>query len=447
MWIDVVIRYASVTDTSVEAHSGTSSPIRSSSREPIAGSPRKPRPSEVSVMPTCAADRYRDRLSIMFTAVAAPRLPRSASVCRCALRERTRANSAATKNALRRTRTTTASSSRAIIDGPRYFEGCRRRSSGRRAEDSVDPPGRRTVSRHTGAEPMRIVSLVPSATETLFALGVGEQVAAVTHECDFPADARNLPKVTRDVIGPGLGPDAIDRAVKELTEQGRSIYQLDGVGLRDLKPDLIVTQALCSVCAVSVDDVRAIAAGMDPVPEIVSLDPHTLGEVLGDVRTLAQASDTKDPGVALVQEAAARIDRVRLAVRGAPPVRVALLEWLDPVFVGGHWVPQLIEYAGGVDMLGMTGEPSEQRSWAAVAAARPQVVVVAPCGYDVERAYEEAGAYEDELTALSAERIVVADAAAWFSRPGPRLVDGLEWLAHALHPELIPSPPGGVREF
>ena len=193
---------------------------------------------------------------------------------------------------------------------------------------------------------MRIVSLVPSATETLFALGLGGEVVAVTHECDHPAAALELPKVTRDVIGPGLGPDAIDRAVKELTEQGRSIYQLDGVGLRDLKPDLIVTQALCSVCAVSVDDVRAIAAEMDPIPEIVSLDPHTLGEVLGDVRTLAQATDSKDAGVDLFNAAAARVDRVRVAVKDAPRRRVAMLEWLDPVFVGGHWVPQLIEYAG-----------------------------------------------------------------------------------------------------
>ena len=287
--------------------------------------------------------------------------------------------------------------------------------------------------------------MVPSATETLFALGLGEQVAAVTHECDFPADARNLPKVTRDVIGPGLAPDAIDRAVRELTEQGRSIYELDGVGLRDLKPDLIVTQALCSVCAVSVDDVRAIAAEMDPVPEIVSLDPHTLGEVLGDVRTLAQATGTKDAGVDLVQDAAARIDRVRVAVKDAPRRRVAMLEWLDPVFVGGHWVPQLIEYAGGDDLLGLAGEPSEQRSWEEVAAARPEVVIVAPCGYDVERGYQEALAYVDQLAALGAERIVVADAAAWFSRPGPRLIEGLEWLGHALHPELVPEPPGGVR--
>jgi iron complex transport system substrate-binding protein len=293
---------------------------------------------------------------------------------------------------------------------------------------------------------MRIVSLVPSATETLFALGVGDDVAAVTHECDYPAAVLNLPKVTRDVIGPGLAPDEIDRAVKELTAQGRSIYELDEEGLRHLRPDLIVTQALCSVCAVSVDDVRAIAERMDPAPEIVSLDPHTLGEVLGDVRTLAQATGAKDAGADLVQQAAARIDRVRVSLAGVDTVRVAALEWLDPVFVGGHWVPQLIEHAGGVDLLGLPGEPSEQRTWEEVKAAKPEVVVVMPCGYDVERAYEEAQAYADELRQLDA-RIVIADAAAWFSRPGPRLVDGLEWLAAVLHPDRMPEPPGGVREL
>src|SRR6476620_9698125 len=280
--------------------------------------------------------------------------------------------------------------------------------------------------RHTESAAMRIVSLVPSATETLFALGLGEQVAAVTHECDFPADARNLPKVTRDVIGPGLGPDAIDRAVKELTEQGRSIYQLDGVGLRDLKPDLIVTQALCSVCAVSVDDVPVNEDEMDPVPAIVSLDPHTLGEVLGDVRTLAQATDSKDAGVDLVQDAAARIDRVRLAVRAAEPISIAALEWLDPVFVAGHWTPQLIEYAGGLDVLGLPGEHSEQSTWELVAAARPEVVVCMPCGYDADRAHAEALAFSAALRAVGARRVVAVDAAAYFSRPGPRLVDGVE---------------------
>jgi iron complex transport system substrate-binding protein len=293
---------------------------------------------------------------------------------------------------------------------------------------------------------MRIVSLVPSATETLFALGLGDDVAAVTHECDYPPAVLNLPKVTRDVIGPGLPPDEIDRAVKELTAEGRSIYELDEDGLRRLRPDLIVTQALCTVCAVSVDDVRAIAERMAPAPQVISLDPHTLGEVLGDVRTLAQATGTKDAGVDLVQQAAARIDRVRVAMGGVEKLRVAALEWLDPVFVGGHWVPQLIDYAGGEDVLGLPGEPSEQRTWEEVKASRPDVAIVMPCGYDVERAHAEAQAYADELRQLDA-RIVIADAAAWFSRPGPRLVDGLEWLAYALHPDRMPEPPVGVREL
>ena len=294
---------------------------------------------------------------------------------------------------------------------------------------------------------MRIVSLVPSATETLFALGAGDHVVAVTHECDYPVDVLDLPRVTRDVIGPGLAADEIDRAVRELTAAGRSIYELDARALRALRPDLIVTQALCSVCAVSVEDVRAIAQTLDPVPRVVSLDPHTLGEVLDDVRTLAQAVDAKDAGVDLVQDAAARIDRVRLAVRGVDRPRVAALEWLDPVFAGGHWVPQLIEHAGGDDVLGLAGEPSSETTWERVAAAQPQVVVVMPCGYDAERGLAEAERYGDALAALGAERIVVADASAWFSRPGPRLVDGLEWLGHVLHPDRLPAPPAGVREL
>src|SRR5919201_2735009 len=244
---------------------------------------------------------------------------------------------------------------------------------------------------------MRIVSLVPSATEMLFALGRGDEVVAVTHECDFPESALNLPKVTRDVIGPGVEPAEVDRAVCELTEEGRSIYELDDGELEHLQPDLIVTQALCSVCAVSEDDVRALAQRLDPAPRVLSLDPHTLGEVLGDVRTLAQTIDAKDAGVDLVRDAAARIDRVRLAVRASEPVRVAALEWLDPVYVGGHWVPQLIDYAGGADLLGLPGEPSERRSWEEVAEARPAVVLVMPCGYDPDRALEQAHAYGGEL--------------------------------------------------
>jgi iron complex transport system substrate-binding protein len=293
---------------------------------------------------------------------------------------------------------------------------------------------------------VRIVSLVPSATEMLFALGLGDEVTAVTHECDHPPAARELPKVTRDVIGPGLSAAEIDRAVRDLTEEGRAIYELDEAALRALQPDLIVTQALCAVCAVSYEDVKAVAERLDSAPQVISLDPHTLGEMLGDVRVLAQATDAKDAGVDLVQDAAARIDRVKLAVRGATPVPVAALEWLDPVFVAGHWTPQLIEYAGGIDVLGLTGESSEVRSWDEVRAAAPEVVVVMPCGYDADRALEEAYDHQDELEALGARRIVAVDASAYFSRPGPRLLDGLELLAHILHPDRVPEAPGAALE-
>jgi iron complex transport system substrate-binding protein len=293
---------------------------------------------------------------------------------------------------------------------------------------------------------VRIVSLVPSATEMLFALGAGGEVIAVTHECDYPPAANQLPRITRDVLPPGLNAAEIDAAVRERTERGQSIYELDADALVELRPDLIVTQALCAVCAVSYDDVRAIADRLESRPQVLSLDPHTLGEMLGDVRTLAQATDSKDAGVELVQDAASRIDRVRLAVRAAKPVGVVALEWLDPVFVAGHWTPQLIEYAGGYDVLGLPGEHSEQRTWDEVRAAEPEVVIVMPCGYDADRALEEAYAYEDELASIGARRVVAVDAAAHFSRPGPRLIDGLELLGHILHPDRLPEAPGTVNE-
>ena len=289
---------------------------------------------------------------------------------------------------------------------------------------------------------MRIVSLVPSSTEMLFALGLGADVVGVTHECDFPPPVRELPKVTRDVLPSGLSSAQIDAAVKERTLAGESIYELDVDRLQELEPDLIVTQALCAVCAVSYDDVRAIAEELDSQPLVISLDPRTVGEVLGDARTLAQATGAKDAAVELVRDASARIDRVRLAVRGANRPKVAALEWLDPPFVAGHWTPQLIEYAGGEDVLGFAGEHSEERSWDEVGAAQPDVVVVMPCGFDAELAYREAEMHRDRLAALGAGEIVAVDAAAYFSRPGPRIVDGLELLAHILHPELIDSAPG-----
>jgi iron complex transport system substrate-binding protein len=293
---------------------------------------------------------------------------------------------------------------------------------------------------------MRIVSLVPSATEMLFALGLGDEVVGVTHECDYPSGAQGLPKVTRDVLPAGLSAAEIDAAVKERTLAGESIYELDADALHDLEPDLIVTQALCSVCAVSYDDVRAIADEIDTQPMVISLDPHTVGEVLGDARTLAQATDTKDAAVDLVREASARIDRIRVLTRKATRrPRVVALEWLDPPFAAGHWTPQLIELAGGDDMLGFAGENSQQCSWQEVAALAPDIVVVMPCGYDAEIAHREAEMHRDELAALGAGEVVAVDASAYFSRPGPRLIDGLELLAHILHPELVPEPASPAR--
>ncbi|HWF26550.1 MAG TPA: cobalamin-binding protein [Solirubrobacteraceae bacterium] len=289
---------------------------------------------------------------------------------------------------------------------------------------------------------MRIVSLVPSATEMLFALGLGPEVIAVTHECDYPPEAGDLPKVTRDVLPAGLSAGEIDAAVRELTLAGKPIYELDAETLIDLRPDLIVTQALCSVCAVSHDDVQAVAEEIDSHPQVIALDPRTVGEILGDARTLADATERKDAAVDLVHAAAARIDRVRLAVRGARRPRVAALEWLDPPFAAGHWTPQLIDYAGGEDVLGLPGENSEQRTWEEVALARPDIVIVMPCGYDAEIAHREAEMHRDELLAVGAGDVVAVNASAYFSRPGPRVVDGLELLASILHPDRVPEAPG-----
>ena len=285
---------------------------------------------------------------------------------------------------------------------------------------------------------MRIVSLVPSATEMLFALGLDDQVVAVTHECDYPPAATSLPRVTRDRLPDGLTAAQIDAAVKERTLRGESIYELDAELLHELQPNLIITQALCKVCAVSVDDVRELAEEIDSQPIVVALDPHTLGEVLGDARTIAQATDAKDAAVDLIREAAARIDRIRLLVRGARRPRVVALEWLDPPYAAGHWTPQMISYAGGEDVLGFAGENSQEQTWDLVAATEPDVVLVMPCGYDAEIAHREAEMHRDQLAALGAGEVIAVDAASYFSRPGPRLIDGLELLAHVIHPELVP---------
>jgi iron complex transport system substrate-binding protein len=300
---------------------------------------------------------------------------------------------------------------------------------------------------HAFLSVMRIVSLVPHATELLFALGLGDDVVAVTHECDFPEAALSLPHVTRDVLPTGLSAAEIDAAVRERTERGEAIYELDTEQLAGLEPDLIVTQELCPVCAVSYEDVCKVASSLATQPRVVALDPHTLGESFGDVRTIAQLTDSRDAALDLIARQRGRVDAVRLAVRGAERVPVVALEWLDPIFIAGHWTPQIIELAGGIDVLGFAGEHSERTSWSMVAAAAPRVAVCMPCGYDAQRSAEEARAHADALRSVGAERVVAVDAAGYFSRPGPRLVDGLELMAHVLHPDLVPNAPGTVHEI
>ena len=274
----------------------------------------------------------------------------------------------------------------------------------------------------------------------LFALGLGEAVAAVTHECDYPPEAGELPHVTRSVIPEGLDAAEIDRAVGERTSRGEALYELDDSTLSGLDVDLIVTQAVCEVCAVSYDDVRVIAEELPSQPSVISLDPSTLGEVLADLPRLAAAAGVPEAGERLAAQAAERLERVERAVAGAPRPRVVALEWLDPIYIGGHWVPQMIELAGGEDPLGRPGERSRTASWEEVEAAAPEVVLAMPCGYYAEQAAAEAVRHHERLAGLDA-RVVAVDAAAYFSRPGPRLVEGIELLGHLLHPDLVAAPP------
>jgi iron complex transport system substrate-binding protein len=278
----------------------------------------------------------------------------------------------------------------------------------------------------------------------LFALGLGDSVVAVTHECDYPDEATELPHLTHSVIPAGLPAAEIDREVRERTERGAAIYELDADELRELEPDLIVTQAVCEVCAVSFDDVIRVAEGMDPHPAVLSLDPTTLEEVIADVRRLGEAANVHEEAEELIAELQARLEAVGAAVADADDHPTVLaLEWLDPAYVGGHWVPQMIELAGGVDRLGFAGEKSRVAEWSEIEASAPTVVVAMPCGYGADRAAAEAFQHADRIARLGARRVVAVDASSYFSRPGPRLIEGVELLAHVLHPELVGPPPTG----
>jgi len=287
---------------------------------------------------------------------------------------------------------------------------------------------------------MRIVSLVPNATEILFAIGAGSQVVGVSHECDFPPEARRLPVLTGSALPPGLEARATDAAVSEQLASGRSLYTLDAAALARLEPDLVVTQELCPVCAVSSAQVDGATAALRRCPEVLSLDPSRLEDVVADVLHLGERVGRPAAAAALVDSLRARLDAVERRVRGSTRPRVAALEWLDPLFTAGHWVPQMIAVAGGRDALGtVPGESSRRIEWSELAAADPDWIVAMPCGLDAAGGARELARCASRpewptLRAARAGRLVAVDANGCFSRPGPRLVDGIERLAALLHP-------------
>lgn len=271
----------------------------------------------------------------------------------------------------------------------------------------------------------------------LFALGLGDQVVAVTHECDFPAEASLLPHLSETMIPPGLSPAEIDAEVKRLVGQGEPLYRLKADVLEAARPDLIVAQDVCAVCAVSYDDVQAIAARLPGSPAVLKQDPVSLAEVLDNALEVAEAAGTPDAGQKLKGDLESRIQAVRNAVAGRERPSVLALEWLDPPFTGGHWVPEMIEIAGGRDLVGKPGLKSAEHGWDELKGLDPDLTVVMPCGYYVEEAASQAREYMEQIRSTGAGRVVAVDAAASFSRPGPRLVDGIELLAGTLHPEVF----------
>jgi iron complex transport system substrate-binding protein len=291
---------------------------------------------------------------------------------------------------------------------------------------------------------MRIASLVPSATEMLFALGLGESVIAVTHECDHPAKARSLPNLTRTVLPNVLSAGEIDVAVKALVGEGRALYALDEERLAELAPELIVTQAMCEVCAVSYEEVVEIATRLPSHPRVVEQDPSTLGEMLEDVIRLGEAAEVVEPAHELRGELEGRLAAVSASVSGATLPRVIALEWLDPPYVGGHWIPEMISIAGGEDVAGPPGLRSPGVGWGELSGLGPDVVIAMPCGWYLEDSRAQAEKQWERIEALGAAHVFAVDAASTFSRPGPRLVDGVELLGHLLHPDLI-DPPGNIE--
>lgn len=295
---------------------------------------------------------------------------------------------------------------------------------------------------------MRICSFLPGATEIAFALGLGDQIVGVTHECDYPAEAKQKPVVVRSAIDSHrLSGHEIDRKVGELLEAGKGLYQIDDEVLRASAPELILTQGLCDVCALDYNEVVKAAAGLTYVPIILSLNPHSLADVLDDVVRIGAATNSAAAADAFVSELRQRVEHIGLGEPNYRP-RVVCLEWFEPLYIAGHWVPEMVALAGGHDVLGRLGEPSFRIEWSSVLDAHPEIILLMPCGFDVRRAVKEASALRrlprwEELPAVKRGRVYALNGSAYFSRPGPRLVNGLEILARIIHPETValPIPP------
>lgn len=292
--------------------------------------------------------------------------------------------------------------------------------------------------------PQRIISLLPSATEILCALGLQDRLLAVTHECDYPAIALTKPHITRSLLTPDMTSGEIDAAVRsQLATDAHSLYAIDRTLLAEIAPDLIVTQQLCEVCAVDYDDVLDAVKSLPQQPQVINLEPMSLADVLRDIAMVGAATGRTEAARALVASLEARIERVRQRVaQTTSRPRVAFIEWIDPIFCGGHWNPELIALAGGEDGIGRLGERSEQVAWERVAAYQPEVMVVACCGFTAKRAQQDEPtlrAYPGfaDLPCARDGRIHFVDGAAYFSRPSQRLVESLELLASLIHPEVF----------
>jgi iron complex transport system substrate-binding protein len=291
---------------------------------------------------------------------------------------------------------------------------------------------------------VRIVSLVPAGTEIAFALGAGGDVVAVTHDCDFPPAARKLPKVTRSAIAPGSDSLAIDTQVRAAAARGESTFHLDAAALAAARPDVLLGQTLCAVCAVTIAQVPMT---MDPAPVVVPLDGDSLEGIFADIDRAGVALGRRDAASRVVADLRTRIAHVGFLIAGAGRPSVACLEWLAPLFNAGHWVPEQVALAGGRDVLGEPGARSHELTLADVAAADPDIIVLMPCGFDAERAVAESRALAadpawERLRAVRDGRVFAVDGNAYFSRPGPRVVDGIELLASLFHPDRTSGPKG-----